>query len=98
MLFYTWQVLVGGVCGTVACIALVAAGAIYARYKNNARTQAQPLPERAEHDDDTRLREFHKQLDCLRVSVFYNFRYWYLILKNSNSRTKKRMDKTLRYL
>lgn len=64
------EVLVGGVCGAVACIALVAAGAIYARYKTNARTQAQPLPERAEHDDDTRLREFHKQLDCLRPHAY----------------------------
>ncbi|KAJ2946060.1 hypothetical protein O0L34_g4979 [Tuta absoluta] len=61
------EVLVGGACGAVACIALVAAGAAYARCRNNTRAQAQPVPQRP-RDDDAKLREFHKQLDCLRVS------------------------------
>ncbi|XP_049868830.1 uncharacterized protein LOC126368735 [Pectinophora gossypiella] len=63
------EVLVGGACGAVACIALVAAGAAYARCRSNARAQAQPLPQRP-RDDDARLREFHKQLDCLRPHAY----------------------------
>lgn len=73
------QVLVGGACGAAACIALVAAGAAYARCRNNSRARAQPLPQRS-RDDDARLHEFHKQLDCLRVSTFY---VEYLALNNS---------------
>ncbi|XP_053607533.1 uncharacterized protein T48 isoform X2 [Plodia interpunctella] len=64
------EVLVGGACGAVACLALVAAGATYACCRNNARARAQPLPQRTHHDDDTRLREFHKQLDCLRPHAY----------------------------
>lgn len=64
------EVLVGSACGAVACIALVAAGAAYARCRHNARSQAQPLPQQPNHDDDTKLREFHKQLDCLRPHAY----------------------------
>ncbi|KAG6445311.1 uncharacterized protein LOC115440395 isoform X2 [Manduca sexta] len=64
------EVLVGGACGAVACIALVAAGAAYARCRSNSRAQAQPLPQRPQHDDDAQLREFHKQLDCLRPHAY----------------------------
>ncbi|XP_028027092.1 uncharacterized protein LOC114240662 [Bombyx mandarina] len=64
------ELLVGGACGAVLCVALVAAAAAYARCRNNARAQAQPLPQRTNHDDDTRLREFHKQLDCLRPHAY----------------------------
>ncbi|CAH0667327.1 unnamed protein product [Chilo suppressalis] len=64
------EVLVGGACGAVACIALIAAGAAYAKCRSSARAQAQPLPQRPRHDDDTHLREFHKQLDCLRPHAY----------------------------
>ncbi|XP_014367782.2 uncharacterized protein LOC106718249 isoform X2 [Papilio machaon] len=66
------EVLVGGACGAVLCVALVAAGAAYARCRGRcqARAQPQPLPPLAQHDDDARLREFHKQLDCLRPHAF----------------------------
>ncbi|XP_013199586.2 uncharacterized protein LOC106142389 [Amyelois transitella] len=64
------EILVGGACGAVACLALVAAGAAYACCRNKSRAQAQPLPQRTHHDDDTRLREFHKQLDCLRPHAY----------------------------
>lgn len=61
------QVLVGVACGAIMCIALVAAIAAYTRCRSHARSQAQPLPQ-PNQDDDAQLREFHKQLDCLRVS------------------------------
>ncbi|CAH0579275.1 unnamed protein product [Chrysodeixis includens] len=64
------EVIVGGACGVAACIALVVAGAAYARCRSKARAQPQPLPQRTHHDDDTRLREFHKQLDCLRPHAY----------------------------
>ncbi|XP_021190329.3 uncharacterized protein LOC110376240 [Helicoverpa armigera] len=64
------EVIVGAACGVAACIALVAAAAAYARCRSKARAQPQPLPQRATHDDDTRLREFHKQLDCLRPHAY----------------------------
>ncbi|KAJ8730093.1 hypothetical protein PYW07_017131 [Mythimna separata] len=64
------EVIVGGACGVAACIALVVAVAAYARCRNKARAQPQPLPQRTHHDDDTRLREFHKQLDCLRPHAY----------------------------
>ncbi|CAG9584666.1 unnamed protein product [Danaus chrysippus] len=63
------EVLVGGACGVVVCLILVAAIAGYTRCKNNARTQAQPLPQPTQ-DDDAQLREFHKQLDCLRPHAY----------------------------
>ncbi|KAL0893073.1 hypothetical protein ABMA27_014716 [Loxostege sticticalis] len=63
------EVLVGSAVGVVACIAFVAAGAAYARCRSNARSRAQPLPQPGQ-DDDTRLREFHKQLDCLRPHAY----------------------------
>ncbi|XP_068631828.1 uncharacterized protein T48 [Battus philenor] len=64
------EVLVGGACGAVLCIALVAAGAAYARCRGHSRAQPQPLPPLTHHDDDASLREFHKQLDCLRPHAF----------------------------
>lgn len=64
------EVLVGGACGGVLCLALVVAGAAYARCRNKARAQAQPIPQRPRHDDDSQLREFHKQLDCLRPHAY----------------------------
>ncbi|CAH2037434.1 unnamed protein product, partial [Iphiclides podalirius] len=64
------EVLVGGACGAALCIALVAAGAAYARCRGSSRAQPQPLPPLTRHDDDARLREFHKQLDCLRPHAF----------------------------
>ncbi|KAJ8728158.1 hypothetical protein PYW08_016543 [Mythimna loreyi] len=64
------EVIVGGACGVAACIVLVVAVAAYARCRNEARAQPQPLPQRTHHDDDTRLREFHKQLDCLRPHAY----------------------------
>ncbi|CAH0701198.1 unnamed protein product [Spodoptera exigua] len=64
------EVIVGAACGVAACIALVAAAAAYARCRNKSRAQPQPLPQRTHHDDDTRLREFHKQLDCLRPHAY----------------------------
>lgn len=63
------QLIIGGACGAVVCIALVAVGAAYVRCRNTSRAQSQPLPQRTNPDDDTKLREFHKQLDCLRVSM-----------------------------
>ncbi|XP_052759430.1 uncharacterized protein LOC113513542 [Galleria mellonella] len=62
------EVLVGGACGAVVCVALIAAGAAYARCRNT-RSHPRPLPA-SHHDDDTRLREFHKQLDCLRPHAY----------------------------
>ncbi|XP_073945358.1 FU domain-containing protein T48 isoform X2 [Choristoneura fumiferana] len=64
------EVLVGGACGVVACIVLVAAGATYAKCRSGVRARSQPLPQRPKHDDDTRLRDFHKQLDCLRPHAY----------------------------
>ncbi|XP_072931978.1 uncharacterized protein T48 [Epargyreus clarus] len=63
------EVLVGGACGAAVCIALVVAGAAYARCRGSARAHSQPLPQ-PHHDDDAQLREFHKQLDCLRPHAF----------------------------
>ncbi|CAH2260992.1 jg10779 [Pararge aegeria aegeria] len=63
------EVLVGGACGVIICIALVAAIAAYARCRSSARAQSQPLPQPHE-DDDAQLREFHKQLDCLRPHAY----------------------------
>ncbi|XP_050346039.1 uncharacterized protein LOC126770605 [Nymphalis io] len=63
------EVLVGGACGAIICIALVAAIAAYVRCRSHARTQAQPLPQ-PNQDDDAQLREFHKQLDCLRPHAY----------------------------
>ncbi|KAI8435993.1 hypothetical protein MSG28_004138 [Choristoneura fumiferana] len=69
-LFPLSLVLVGGACGVVACIVLVAAGATYAKCRSGVRARSQPLPQRPKHDDDTRLRDFHKQLDCLRPHAY----------------------------
>ncbi|CAH2106381.1 unnamed protein product [Euphydryas editha] len=63
------EVLVGGACGAIICIALVAAIAAYARCRSHSRSQAQPLPQ-PNQDDDAQLREFHKQLDCLRPHAY----------------------------
>lgn len=63
------ELIVGGACGAVVCIVLVAAGAAYARCRHKARARAQPLPQPTQ-DDDTKLREFHKQLDCLRPHAY----------------------------
>lgn len=60
------EILVGGACGAIVCIAFVAAIAAYARCRSSARAQAQPVPQ-PHQDDDAQLREFHKQLDCLRA-------------------------------
>ncbi|CAH4032589.1 uncharacterized protein LOC123715629 [Pieris brassicae] len=61
------EILIGGACGVAACIILVAVGAAYARCKK--RPHAHPLPQ-PNHDDDAQLREFHKQLDCLRPHAY----------------------------
>ncbi|XP_063362047.1 uncharacterized protein LOC134651007 [Cydia amplana] len=63
------EVLVGGACGVIVCVLLVVAGATYARCRSGARARSQPLPQPG-LDDDTRLREFHKQLDCLRPHAY----------------------------
>ncbi|XP_045772272.1 uncharacterized protein LOC123872157 [Maniola jurtina] len=63
------EVLVGGACGAIVCIALVAGIAAYTRCRRSARAQAQPLPQ-PHQDDDVQLREFHKQLDCLRPHAY----------------------------
>lgn len=63
------EVLVGVACGAIMCIALVAAIAAYTRCRSHARSQAQPLPQ-PNQDDDAQLREFHKQLDCLRPHAY----------------------------
>ncbi|CAB3230044.1 unnamed protein product [Arctia plantaginis] len=62
------EVIVGGICGVVVCIVLVVAAAAYARCRSK-RAQPQPLPQ-PNQDEDTRLREFHKQLDCLRPHAY----------------------------
>ncbi|XP_011562379.3 uncharacterized protein LOC105392453 [Plutella xylostella] len=61
------ELIIGGACGLVLCIALVASVAAYARCRS-ARPQPQPLPQR--RDDDAMLRDFHKQLDCLRPHAY----------------------------
>ncbi|CAK1547204.1 unnamed protein product [Leptosia nina] len=62
------EILIGGACGVAVCIILVAAGAAYARCRK-PRARAHPLPQ-PNHDDDAQLREFHKQLDCLRPHAY----------------------------
>ncbi|VVD00835.1 unnamed protein product, partial [Leptidea sinapis] len=62
------EVLIGGVCGVAVCLVVIAAGATYARCRRS-RARSQPLPQQNQ-DDDAQLREFHKQLDCLRPHAY----------------------------
>ncbi|XP_045497131.1 uncharacterized protein LOC123695345 [Colias croceus] len=62
------EIMIGGACGVLACIILLTVGAVYARCRKH-QAHAHPLPQ-PHHDDDAQLREFHKQLDCLRPHAY----------------------------
>ncbi|GBP68526.1 hypothetical protein EVAR_55659_1 [Eumeta japonica] len=63
------EILVGSACGVAVCVVLVACGACYTRCRARG-TRARPLPQRPPYDDDAKLRDFHKQLDCLRPHAY----------------------------